>query len=374
MISRPTRTYRDSEVQVDPYAAAIIDYNPLEEDAAAAPTEAAVTVTRHAVAPIAWPDGTAPEIDASFTYQGRDAELPRAEFVLITWTSAEANAMAAVMTPGSWAMPPSPKKYTGKAWYEYANQWDAKFRGRSFGRSPAAENHYIGKYMPVRMGGRKVLLFKSNFHLARDDKSMPVKDMFIQVIRQTGARLVITTGTAGAIGAKLKLGDVVIASTALFKCDGTFKNAPFNKKRFTSGYQVPANGHLRTVNSELVRANAGRLEEERKGLPHVFTTAASLGEPEVIVTTDTFEFDDKHNTFKLQKLGAMVEMDDAVLGLACEELGGPTKWLAIRNASDPQMPTADKKASADIYNKYGYWTSIPSALACWAVVLDSGQN
>jgi hypothetical protein len=66
----------------------------------------------------------------------------------------------------------------------------------------------------------------------------------------------------------------------------------------------------------------------------------------------------------------MVEMDDAVLGMAVQEMGNPTKWLAIRNASDPQMPTKDEDTSSDIYNKYGYWTSIVSALASWACVAD----
>ena len=66
----------------------------------------------------------------------------------------------------------------------------------------------------------------------------------------------------------------------------------------------------------------------------------------------------------------MVEMDDAILGLAIQEMGVSTKWLAIRNASDPQMPSKDPKASSDIYMEYGYWTSIGSALASWAMVLD----
>jgi nucleoside phosphorylase len=201
---------------------------------------------------------------------------------------------------------------------------------------------------------------------------MPVKDMFKQVIQQTGARLVITSGTAGAIGPKLLLGDVVVASQARFKCDGTFARAPFNGKTYQSTYVAPQDGHLTIVNQKLVAPNTDRLKAERKGMPYVFTPSAAkkTGDLPVIVTTDKFEFDDKQNTFHLQGIGAMVEMDDAVLGLACQELGGSTRWLAIRNASDPQMPSASSGKSSDIYKEYGYWTSIPSALACWAAVLD----
>jgi nucleoside phosphorylase len=370
MVAKPTRTLSNREVQVDPYVEKIIDYNPLEEDVAGLPADAAAMVTHHQITPIPWPGGTEPKIDTAFTFKGNDAELPKAEFVVITWTSAESNAMSAVMTPGMWAMPPS--KWTGKSWYEYTNQWKAKFAGRSHGRAPAANNHYIGKYMPILLGNRKVLLFKSNFHLARDDKSMPVKDMFKQVIEQTGAKLIITSGTAGAIGPKLFLGDVMVADSAMFKLDGTFKDTPFNGKTYTSGYNTPTDKHLAIVNSRLVKPNASQLVHPRKPQPRIFTsaTAKDIGEPGVIVTTDMFEFDDKNNDYKLQGKGSMVEMDDAVLGLACHEMGSKAKWLAIRNASDPQMPTNSKSKSSDVYDKYGYWTSIPSALACWAAVLD----
>ena len=368
----PSRSCRTPEVSVDPYVEKIIDYNPLEEDTAGLPPGlAAATLERHQIAPIPWPKGEAPEPDPSFTFKSRDAELPKADIVMIPWTSAEANAMSAVMTPGIWAMPPS--HYKGESWHEYANQWNAKFAGRSSGRAPAATQHYIGKFMPILLKGRKVLLFKSNFHLARDDKSMPVKDMFKQVIQQTGARLVITTGTAGAIGSKLQLGDAVIATSARFHCGRNFKNAPFNGKTYDGGYDPVLGNLLKTVNDKLVEVNAGQLKPARpKGTPQVFTTKAQAGAPPVIITTDEFEFDDKSDKFGLQGLGAMVEMDDAVLGLAVQEMGTSTKWLAIRNASDPQMPGTSKKDKDDasnIYEKYGYWTTIPSTLACWAVAV-----
>ena len=125
------------EVKVDPFAERVIDYNPLEEDARLAPLfSAAAAVTQHAIAPIPWPTGKAPQPDPSFSFKSPDAMLPKADIVLVTWTSAEANAMSAVLTPGIWAMPPS--HYTGPAWHLYTNQWDAKFAGRSFGRAPAA--------------------------------------------------------------------------------------------------------------------------------------------------------------------------------------------------------------------------------------------
>lgn len=375
MVVRPALHRGQTEAPVDPYAALIIDFNPQETASDGLPFAAAGAVTHHAIAAIPWPAGEAPQPDPDFIFKGDDAALPKADFVIVTWTAAEANALAAVMTPGSWAMPPS--NWLGPAWHRYTNQWDAKFAGRSTGHGPAAVAHYIGKYMPVLIGGRKVLLFKSNFHLARDDKSVPVIDMFKQIIQQTGARLVITTGTAGAIGSKLELGDVVVANHASFKLDGAFKSAPYNGRTFTSPYAPIPGGRMKVVNDKLVQPNANQLDSAAlppvSPAPRIFVPGdqAKIGEPVNIVTTDRFEYDEVGNKFGLQGKGAMVEMDDALVGVACEELGGGPQWLAIRNASDPQMPAgATSKLSADIYLKYGYWTSIPSVLACWASILD----
>jgi nucleoside phosphorylase len=378
MVIKPKRTLKNPEVQVDPFAEKVIDYNPLEEDAALSIGTGLAMVTKHAIQPIPWPQHLAPAIDTSFSYNGQHAVLPKADFVIITWTSAEANAMAAAMTPGVWAMPASG---TAGGWHVYANQFEAKYAGRFTGRSPAEKAPYIGKFMPILLGGKKVLLFKSNFHLARDNASMPVKDMFKQIIEQTNPKLVITSGTAGAIGNKLFLGDVVVANTARFKLDGTFKNLPANGKSFTSGYVVPSGGHLANL-SALISPNVPSIKQAHQQYPNavksfsrdprIFSAAtqSQIGEPAEIVTTDKFEFDTAANAFGLQHLGAMVEMDDAVLGMAVDEMAHPTKWLAIRNASDPQMPMQNATLSSDIYVTYGYWTSIVSALACWACVVD----
>ncbi|GEM_PF-580281 len=382
MIVKPVRRlHKNPEIQVDPLAAKVIDFNPLDQDAMAAPGLGfgVTVVNQHSIAPIPWPANLSPQPDSSFKFKSSDAELPQADFVIFTWTSAEANAMAAALTPGTWAMP---AKGATSGWYEYTNQWDSKFAGRSTGRAPAAEAHYIGKFMPILIGGRKVLLFKSNFHLARDNASMPVKDMFKQVIQQAQPKLAITSGTAGAIGAKLELGDVIVANTAVFKLDKNFKSAAFNHKSFSSGYTVPTNGQL-TQFSRLTAPNVAQVKAAHAAYgqavktftrnPGVFTaanTAAQIGGPAVIVTTDAFEFDTAQNSFGLQKMGAMVEMDDAILGLAVDEMKSDVKWLAIRNASDPQMPTKDGGLSTDIYDQYGYWTSLGSTIASWACVLD----
>jgi hypothetical protein len=73
--------------------------------------------------------------------------------------------------------------------------------------------------------------------------------------------------------------------------------------------------------------------------PKVLTGPIGAKKPLNIVTTDFFAFDTERNFYKLQGLGYAVEMGDAVLGLAIQELGSSApRWAAIRNALDPQIP------------------------------------
>jgi hypothetical protein len=67
-------------------------------------------------------------------------------------------------------------------------------------------------------------------------------------------------------------------------------------------------------------------------------------------------------------------MGDAVLGLVAKELGNKApRWLAIRNVSDPQIKaegTIKQQAqmAAQIYKGFGRWSSVCSAITCWASV------
>jgi hypothetical protein len=66
-------------------------------------------------------------------------------------------------------------------------------------------------------------------------------------------------------------------------------------------------------------------------------------------------------------------MGDAMVGQALQPFT-QTKWFAIRNASDPQIPNPDHdikaagKQASDIYSEYGAFTTAASAIATWAVI------
>lgn len=72
----------------------------------------------------------------------------------------------------------------------------------------------------------------------------------------------------------------------------------------------------------------------------------------------------------------LLEMGDAVLGLAATtDLADPPPWVIIRNASDPQIDgslTLRQQAAtaARIYEKYGHWITVNSAITTWAGITD----
>ena len=97
--------------------------------------------------------------------------------------------------------------------------------------------------------------------------------------------------------------------------------------------------------------------------------------PKSIVTTNFFGFDTSDDYYKLQKTGALSEMGDIILGAVAEELGpSAPPWVAVRNVSDPQINDPEKsireqaKEAADIYKAYGKWSSVCSAIVCWALI------
>ena len=120
--------------------------------------------------------------------------------------------------------------------------------------------------------------------------------------------------------------------------------------------------------------NAPQLPKDNTRLPKIVRVAPTALSSSV-VTTDFFGFDTSDNHYKLQGLGDVSEMGDAVLGLVAEEMGeSAPRWLAIRNVSDPQIKadglTLRQQAAiaAQIYKGFGRWSSVCSAITCWASI------
>ncbi len=323
------------------------------------------------LSPIPWPEGLAPSKPSEIP-----TGIPNADVLVVTYTAAEGQALADVLTPG----------HPSNAWARYTENW-SEYEPQLTWKSPAKESKCLGVWAVTQIGQKTVVLFKSDLHLATDAVSLPIRQLWQQLISAVKPGLVITTGTAGGIGEKTVLGDVTVTDGAKFNCRQAFKDASFAQQMFGQlGTWSP--GPMLTIETEvLLTANAGHLKPIATRTPLV---GIVQGEPGV-ETVDYFGFADTDDSYGIvadDPQARTEEMDDAVLPLALhagdegelapagsEPESGPA-WLSIRNASDPQVSSnigdleAQKKWAAGIYAKYGYWTTVGSAIACWAVIAD----
>ncbi|HTP31343.1 MAG TPA: hypothetical protein VMJ75_04165 [Candidatus Acidoferrales bacterium] len=314
--------------------------------------------------PVPWPHSpptVAPlkpapaEDDSLARFAGYDA-------VVMTWTSAEAAALAALFTPN----------HLPSTWYEYRHGIKDYLPLVTGNRAPfndkassmARYYHSLGLYMPCTVGDKKVLLIKSGLHLDYDGPATPLKKLVAEIAHTVHPKAFISTGTAGGIGKDTGLGDVVIGSLVKFDCTTQFKAESWASAKYHAS-PLPA-GALAAITPALLEVNASALPGQPT--PKVFHSMA-----DAIVTTDFFGFDDSTDHYKLQGLGRVCEMGDAMVAQALQATPD-VKWYAIRNASDPQidnptgnMETADKTAG-EIYTKYGPFTTAGSAIATWAVL------
>lgn len=360
-----------------------------------------------------FPPGQAPDPQQFDQDPPEDAPLPRADVLIVTWTVAEHNALADVLTPG----------FGRNTWYRYTKDFET-YRDQIRNGAPSLKVARLGSYFPTRVDGRNLLCVKSELHLNQDSKrtgdgtaTLPVKRFFRQMIDEVRPELVITVGTAGAtfpstgttrIGgmdcAAHELGDVMITRAAKFRLQQEFAKEPFASSEYRcESFTIPTS--RLAASQELLKVHAANLVEPKLGAP---TTRYALPElvdgfnnspafrmdgvdfPEFhpILTTDSFEFGTSTNG--LEQQGCGVEMGDAVLGLVVDEMRSEgldaPNWLVIRNASDPQIngalpgpanpavPAPMRRAlnmqahwAVWYYEAYGYWTSINSAIAAWAM-------
>jgi hypothetical protein len=167
------------------------------------------------------------------------------------------------------------------------------------------------------------------------------------------------------------VGDVIVSPIVRFDCTAKFKKQPFHDSHYSSS---PANKKYFTKAKTLFKANSGQLPKENTRAPKILTVTPT-GLSSSVVTTDFFGFDTSDNHYKLQGLGDVSEMGDAVLGLVVSQMSGNVPlWLAVRNVSDPQIKadgmTLRQQAAlaAQIYKGFGRWSSVCSAIVCWSLI------
>ena len=308
---------------------------------------------------IPWPNGLAPQTGPKPTH-GSNSALPHADVLLVTWTVDEGHALSRVLTPG---------KDSHDDYQPYTHNFATLSKKMRKG-CPAMELKRLGAYWTTTIAGRSVVVFKSDSHMSQDGPQLPNIDVWRQIITEVRPKLVITTGTAGGIGKTFEVGDVVVSPIVRFDCTSKFKREPFAQAHYSS---APVNAAQFATARKLFKANAAQLPKDNTRLPMIVPVKPDALTSSV-VTTDFFGFDTSDNHYKLQGLGDVSEMGDAVLGLVASEMTDPPRWLAIRNVSDPQIKaegTLKEQAAmaAQIYKGFGRWSSVCSAITCWASIV-----
>lgn len=309
---------------------------------------------------VPWPAGLAP-VPAQSLSAGSSDPLPRADVLVVTWTVDEGHALSRVLTPG---------KDSRNDWLPYTHGFAAISKKMRKG-CPALELGRLGTWWTTTIGATSVVLFKSDSHMSQDGPQLPNVDVWKQIIHEVRPKLVLTTGTAGGIGAEFEVGDVAVSPVVHFDCISRFKAEPFAHDSYDS---VAPNPLHFGVAAELFNANAPQLPSTNTRPPTICVTPiGALAES--VVTTDFFGFDTSDNHYQLEGLGHVSEMGDAVLGLVAKELGhAAPRWLAVRNVSDPQIKAdgltlaQQGQLAAQIYKGFGRWSSVCSAIVCWALI------
>ena len=308
---------------------------------------------------IPWPKGLAPKTgNAPTGLVG--GPLPRADVLAVTWTVDEGHALSRVLTPG---------KDSHNDYRPYTHNF-ATISKKMRAGCPAVEAKRLGAFWTTSIGGKSVVVFKSESHLSQDGPGLANEDVWRQIIGEVQPKLVLTTGTAGGIGKQFEVGDVVVSPIVRFDCISKFKKEPFHADHYSSlapktKYFAPA--------QKLFKANAAQLPKDNNRPPKIVRVAPSALASSV-VTTDFFGFDTSDNHYHLQGLGDVSEMGDAILGLVAKDMGAKApRWLAVRNVSDPQIKaegTLKQQAAlaAQIYKGFGRWSTVCSAIVCWALI------
>ena len=308
---------------------------------------------------IPWPKGLAPKT-GSAPKQRPGGALPRADVLVVTWTVDEGHALSRVLTPG---------KDSHNDYRSYTHNFAAIAKKMRKG-CPALEAKRLGAYWTTQIGGKSVVVFKSDSHMSQDGPQLANADVWRQIIEEVQPKLILTTGTAGGIGKDAEVGDVVVSPVVRFDCLSKFKKEPFHAEHFSSG--APNTKRFGSAKT-LFKANAGQLPKSNSRPPRIVTVGRQAVNSSVL-TTDFFGFDTSDNHYKLQGLGDVSEMGDAVLGLVISKMNGKApRWLAVRNVSDPQIKaegTLKQQAAlaAQIYKGFGRWSTVCSAIVCWALI------
>lgn len=317
-------------------------------------------------------------------------QLPQADVALITWTSAEWSALDHVFLNSN-----TERKPDEEAWRDAWKPWSA-----NRGDDPVFYYQLVGITSDRTGAFTRVLLVKSEVHLAHYPYITGVEQMVETLITETGVETVISTGTAGGSSVSQPLGDVLLTTRAHINLEKpeNIEHCTYNNQTIT-GFDFFSDTPLySSVQEKLMMplshvwndaAISKSIEELNKRCSTAYTQKDLINEPlqpqavktnridfcptQPLLTTDYYFI----SQGKIFDEYCFLEMDDAVIAYQCS-----TKRVGfgfIRNVSDPIVTEQDASGKAIpedvredwsgiVYSLCGFYTSFNSALTCCSAI------
>lgn len=331
--------------------------------------------------------------------------LPAADVVIVTWTSAEWSALDQVFLGRQ-----APRRADDVEWRKL---WHLYTRGASGYSADPQSGELWGYFQLVRIVDQshrpwRVLLFKSNAHLAHPPWIDGLSAMLRFILQETGPDRIYSIGTAGGARLDQNLGDAIVTNAALLSLQRPQNTADMaNGKMFRCPTWFPASTLSEKVQTALLFpmrkiVNAASLEDLFKQLAEKHAGDANfsgislddlvndpirpgrLGTPRMLMmedipllTTDFYYIADGSGS----NAYSFLEMDDAVIAREAQRAG--VRYAFVRNVSDPVVADRTRSGkmisdpiradwSAEIYEHCGFQTSYNGALATWATIAGEG--
>jgi Phosphorylase superfamily len=324
-----------------------------------------------------------------------NSPLPAADVVAITWTSAEWSALSFVFTGalpagngladwlgyGRGFVSVYPALFQQSLWQSSALSQDLPPSLAPLSGTPAGADRW-GFFRLVQVGNLRVLLFKSQLHISTDGVTLPLLEMTRRILDDTGASLLLSVGTSGAVQPDDRIGDVAITNAAHLLLTSNLETATYNDATFQSAF-APNFRLVPDAEALMLSISGPTMPAPAIGYPLDQSIAYADGSrrPRVrnyieplkpVLTTNGFSIATTDPDSQKNYDGyCCLEMDDALLAMTACDAG--RNYVSVRNFSDPVMngnlPVALQSAiSSYIYTVCGERTSYNGALAAWALI------
>ncbi|MBE1275592.1 hypothetical protein [Enterovibrio baiacu] len=342
--------------------------------------------------------------------------LPHADMILVTWTSAEWSALDHVMLNSATPRASDDVAWRQK-WFSYFNDNTINAYSEDSTSDPLFHFQLVG--ITNALGEQqRVLLVKSQVHLAHPPWIAGLESMLDTLFAHSGAKRIVSTGTAGGGSITDMLGAAIVTNMAkidlekpendtcgynhqTFRCETWFPSeALYPSTQQSLMFAMDQVWNTDTIADAIEELNQGQNDDADEA-PDTSNTSASnvayhyadlinaplspdnltqaqikVAKDQPLLTTDFYYIEETERSSPY----CFLEMDDAVIAHQAESAG--LEYAFIRNVSDPIVATHTASGepipesvrgnwSGIVYSRCGFYSSFNSVLMSWAAIAGS---